>query len=602
MKKAKFLCLTAATILSAVTLASCGGGSSKVTVTFYDGDTVLKTEKIDKGSKVSSYVPVKDDFVFTDWYATPNYVHPFDFDAPITQDTKVFGLFSKANQSVDTRDFYIVGSGTSEILRKSNWGKLFDDTTKMTKAADKNEYTYTVNLNVGDEFQFAINDKWHNQKGYGYLATNLLADGTEAFTSSQTIGDNASLRINIKVITPGNYTFVLNTHPDDDTYETSNPQFKEENKEAFNINYNDRITWTRNGDVTEEKVETVKEFFIKGASITNWKNMFNNATQLVEKDGVATLEVYLKQGDEFLIISRFTTGTEDPVEGNIYVKHNQLDDATKELFDAQQNGNIIVKTTGTYTLSYNVKDNKLSATLDETKSPVAADYYIDGTFGEGKWDGYCFSDAYKLQAGKSGKYTISNVQMKKDSEFIIQAFKEGATERGEWGTDTYTGLGSYNYTYFAEPGEAFVPVSATNKNIKVLEEGAYDITLDSYAKIITVTKHTESKDTLDIYIKGSGINEWKHNFSEEYCMKLNAEETKYEYTLTVGDTPVEFGLEVHPDGEKTGYGTFVNTSKLGTEGDANSLFGTEGNFKCSTKGTYKIVYDIATEKVDIFKA
>ena len=71
---------------------------------------------------------------------------------------------------------------------------------------DKNVYTYTLDLNKGDEFQFAINTDWHNQRGVGYLNETKLADGTEAFSGSSTIGDNSNYRLNIKCEYSGNYT------------------------------------------------------------------------------------------------------------------------------------------------------------------------------------------------------------------------------------------------------------------------------------------------------------------------------------------------------------------------------------------------------------
>lgn len=612
----KLLGLTLVMGLGVMGLTACGGGDKpanpdkptqdvvedKVEVTFYDGDKVLKTEKVKKGEKLASYTPTKDGYVFSGWYATPNFVHRFDFDEPVTKPTRVFALFRHRDQKVDTRTFYVVGSGTSKLLRKSNWGKVFCDEMKMTKAQDKNEYKLTLDLNKDDQFQFALNDKWHNQKGYGYLATNKLPDGTEAFQSASTIGDNSSLRINIKVVKPGNYTFTLNTFPDDDTYETKNPSYTEENKEAFNINYNDKITFVRNGDVLEDEVETVVEYFIKGEGITNWQNMYNNSTKFQEKDSKATLSVYLKKNETFMIATRFTVGQEKPTEGNIYVKGDALDDASKELFTVQpQSNNIITKEAGMYTFTIDLKTNKLSATLDKEAAPVAADYYIDGTFGEGNWDGYCFNEKYKLVEEKPGKFTIKNVAMKKDSELIIQAFKEGSTERGEWGKPSYNGLGSYNFTYLAGSAEEFEAVGGGNNNIKVLVAGSYDITFDEYSKIIAISKHVEGKDTLDIYIKGSGINNWNHNFDSKYLMKLNEEETAYEFTLTVTD-PVEFGLEVFNKGVTEGYGTFVNSKALGTEGDANDLFKTEGNFKCTTAGAYRVVYNITTQKVDFYKA
>lgn len=610
MKKAtKWLGLilaSAVCVSSFAMLAACQESKkTEYTVTYYDGETVLDTQKVKEGEKATKWTPTKENYTFVDWYATPNFAHLFNFDAAITEDKSAFAQWASETQSEDTRVYYIVGSGTSPILRQSDWGKVLNDDMKMTKAEDKNEYTYTLDLNVGDLFQFAINESWHNQRGVGYLTTTKLSDGTEAFSGASTIGDNSSYRLNIKCEYAGNYTFTLTTHPDDDTYETTNTSYTEENKEAFNINSLDTITWTRNGDVQEE-VEVITDFFIKGAGITNWKDMYNASTKMKNDNGVYTLSVYLKENEEFMFTSQNTIGT-DVSTGTEYLRATNLDAASKAFLNETASKNMVAKASGMYTFTYTAETKVLSVEFDANAVPAAADYYIDGTFAEGveDWKGYCFNSAYKLTetAEGSGVYEIKNVALKADSQIIIQAFKAGATERGEYGTDGYNGLASYNYTYLYNGGEAFAAVGGGNNNIKVLTAGSYDIAFDSYAKIITMTEHTESADTLDIYIKGENINSWAHNFSEQYLFKLSADETKYEFTLTVeADKPVTFGLERHPKGETEGYGDYIGASAIGTSGDANDKFTPESgsNFTCSTAGTYKVVYDIASGKVDFY--
>lgn len=614
MKKAtKIVGLAVAAAVCASTaavLAACtpGDDGKTYTVTYRDGTTVLDTQKVKEGEKATRWTPTKADYEFINWYVTPTFSHRFDFDAAITKDTDAFSLWSKANQPADIREYHIVGSGTSPVLRKSNWGKVIDNTTKMAKATDKNVYTYTLDLNKGDEFQFAINTDWHNQRGVGYLNETKLADGTEAFSGSSTIGDNSNYRLNIKCEYSGNYTFKLYTHPEDDLYETDHPKYTEEGKEAFNINHCDSITWVRNGDV-EDDVDVVTDYYIKGEHITNWKDMYNPATKMTNNNGVYTLEIYLKEGEEFVFTSQNTIGAEVST-GTEYLRSSNLDDAGKALITELASENMKAKASGTYKFTYTAATKVLTATLDAAKTPAPTDYYIDGTFAEGveSWQGYCFNEEFMLKEATagSGVYEIKNVAMKADSEFIIQAFKAGSTERGEWGTDGYNGLGSYNVFYLYGGGDDFVPVGGNNNNIKCVKAGNYDITFDSYAKMITIVKHAESADSLDIYIKGANIGTqegWKHNFAEEYRFKISADETKYEYTFTVAEgKPVEFGFEKHPKGETEGYGEFIDSGALGTAGDANAKFVPESgtNFKCSEAGTYKAVYDIATGKVDFY--
>ena len=125
--------------------------------------------------------------------------------------------------------------------------------------------------------------------------------------------------------------------------------------------------------------------------------------------------------------------------------------------------------------------------------------------------------------------------------------------------------------------------------------------------MITVVKHAESADSLDIYIKGTNIGtqvSWGHNFEDQYRFALSADKTAYEYTLTITERkPVEFGLAKYAKGVNTGDGEWRGVSKLGTAGDANADFRPESgdNFKCNKAGTYKIVYTIATDTLDIYK-
>ncbi len=580
------LSVVAMIVLSMVIFVACDNNDvptvKEYTVTFYDGESVLKTETVKEGEKATTWTPSKDGYTFEGWYATPNFSHAFDFDAAINENKSAFAQWSSAQQSVDTREFYILGSGTSQILSASNWGKVFDDTTKMTKAADKNEYTYTVDLQVGDQFQFAINDSWHNQRGFGYLKTLTLEDGTVAFSGTGTLGENAAYRMNIKCELSGNYTFTLTTHPDDDTYETNNASYSESNKESFNINPLDSITWVRNGDVSTT-TNVVTTYYIKGAQITNWKDFYNSSTQLVAENCVHTLSVYLKEGDEFMFTSLNTIDGEASV-GTEYLRGSNLDDASKA-YVTTAGGNMTAKANGTYTFAYNESTKVLSITFDEDNTPVATDYYIDGTFAEGvdDWSGYCFNNDYKLveTSAGSGVYELKGVSLKADSQIIVQAFKAGATERGEWGTAGYNGLGSYNYFYLYGGGAAFSAVGDGNNNIKVLTAGVYDIAFNSYSKMLTI----ESANTVDdAYIVGGMTGNWSVQADWKMTLVDNA------YTITknfaVDD---EFGVRVMK-GNSTEQRIWVGKSNVSGTPEGFDVSG--NNIKCTVAGEYTVTCTI----------
>lgn len=576
------------------------------TVTWYDATgtskvsemTVLKTEKVKEGETLTSYTPTKDGgYEFVDWFAVPSKNHRFDFTTKIKEDTSVYAGFTLYTE--DTRSYYVVGSGTSELLFSSDWGKVINDSFKLKKAADKNEYTITMDLKKDDEFQFAINSSWQNQRGFGYLLETKLADGTEVFTSNASPYTDAAKTANIKVEHAGNYTFTLKTYPNEDYYNTEAPTYTEENKETYNMGTYDSITWVRNGDVLNDSV-TVTDLYIKGAGITGWADMYNNATKMSQSGSNYTLSVYLKEGEEFLFTSTNTVienGESTTSVGSIYVKAGNLDEASKA-FVGGEAGNMTAKASGNYTFTYNKDTQKLTVTY-ESAEMAANDYYIDGNFNGGNYGDFINTPANFILTEKegSGIYMIESVTLNEGAELLLRGFNKGETPN--W-TATRT---DYQYNYLRK-NPAFSAASATNNNIKVLTAGVYDISFDSYSKIITITEHTDSADTLDIYIKGSGINSWAHNFDAQWKFGISEDGKTYEYTLTVtADTAVEFGMERHPKGETTGYGDYLGASVIGTSGDANALFtpASGSNFKCSTAGTYKIVYDIESGKVDFYK-
>jgi hypothetical protein len=337
-----------------------------VTVEFVDGDTVLKTEQVEAGDMVASYIPEKAGSTFVDWFATPSKNHRFNFQQTITMDTQIFAGFSVYKE--DTRDFYLLGSGTSSLLIQSDWGKVLNDDMKLTKEAGKNVYTITCDIMKGDQFQFAINSSWNNKRGYGYLAEPKDADGNAVFSGEGGgFGDVAAKGQNIMAEQDGNYTFTLYTYPDDDVYDTTNANYTEENKEVYNMGTYDTITWVRNGDPIDV-AEAITTYYIKGEKITGWEDVYDDTTGTTQDGDLYTLTVTLEAGDTFLFTSRVAVG--DTVStGSEYLRYGNLNQASKALFTPQNPAdpamsNIVATAGGTYTFVYDSTVRVLSATLD----------------------------------------------------------------------------------------------------------------------------------------------------------------------------------------------------------------------------------------------
>lgn len=600
--------------VGACALAACGNNDdnknkdTQYTVTYYDatGKTttsempVLKTEKVDKGTKLTAYTPTKEGgYEFVDWFATPSKSYSFDFSTEITANTNIFAGFTK--YQADTRTYYVVGSGTSELLFASDWGKTITDDHKLTKAADKNEYTITMDVKSGDQFQFVIDSTWANQRGVGYMR-KFDENGTTMFSGQGSVYSESLKTSNIKCEYDGNYTFTLKTYPGDDYYNTAGNGYTEDRKEIYNMGTYDRIEWVRNGDVVNNSI-TVTDFFIKGASITDWKDMRNADTMMTRNGNKYTMSVYLKEGDQFMFASRVTkieNGETTYTSGSEYIKSNLLDAAGQQLVGGytESGGNMTAKASGTYTFEYDGAATTLKVTF-EAGTPTALDYYVDGT-AINDWGAFVSAPAdYKLVETSAGSGVYEGTfTLKAGKEFQIRACTAGETP-----TQANTASKLYQYNHLAS-NAAFTAMSDDNNNIKVGTAGEYVISFDSYSKIITITAN--SPDKFDVYLKGLKVTNsaqtestWSHNFADEWRMTYNADANTYEITVTV-EAGAEFGLEKFGKGASEGYGTFINTTKLGTGGDGNSNFGTDGNFKATAAGKYKIVYSVANDTVDFY--
>ncbi len=336
------------------------------TVTFYDSDgtTVLSTAEVENGTSAEEYLPEKEGYTFAGWFATPQMSHKFDFSTAITEDTSVFAGF--VSYVEDTRSFAILGSGKSAVLMESNWGAVIGDAQTMTKedVEGENVYTITVDLQAGDEFQFAVDSSWADQRGYGYLE-NIEQDGVEYFVNSGGLGDTGVKKANIKVAVPGNYTFTLTTYPGEDTYDTKDSYYSEENKENFNYNAYDRIAWTYNGEAASDGMEYQTDYYIKGSIITGWEDVYTDETKFTENDGIYTLTIDLEEGDEFLFTTLLTSGDTQSV-GNEYVRYTNIaSDDTESLsyVTGTESANMVAVSAGTYTFTYDPSSQVLTVSF-----------------------------------------------------------------------------------------------------------------------------------------------------------------------------------------------------------------------------------------------
>lgn len=607
MKKLKWIAMALVLVLGMAAFAACKPDESETpvfTVTYYDGTTVLKTEEVEEGSHATYWEPeAKEGMEFSDWYVDAGLNRVFDFEGEaITADRNLYAGYVAVGTD-DTRTWAIVGSGQGDILSSSAWGTVITDVHALEKTEGENEFTITLDLYEDDQFQFATDTSWMNQRGFGYIPLadrTMTVDGEEVtpFSGGGGIGETADKQSNITVEYSGNYTLTLTTYPDEDYYDDN------VNNGLVSISNFDTITYEYNGPAAELS-STVTEFYIKGQDITQWGDMYNPATQMTRVGSAYTLTVYLKAGDQVMFTSlNVDRETGESTVGTAYINVTNLDEESASLFTAAGN-NMTVNTSGEYTFTYDADSKTLSAALDEEATLVEADYYLDGSFGGLSWNQSFYDPDYKFAAAGNDVYTLDGIELAAGDEIVIQSFTQGATE------ESGEKLAAYNFRYYRGSDGAFEAADADNNNynIAVVTAGTYNIEFDAYAKIITIVpadmQHT-------VYIKGSFVEGWKiTDENGELIDDYKLEETSdgvFEITMTITDEMVngttwQAGLQL--DTTTGSDGTFIGAGALGedTADNANALFRPEtgGNLTSTTAGTYRFVYDLNAGELNIYE-
>lgn len=194
MKIKKWLCALLVLVMGIAAfagLAACDDSPSgdTVTVTWYDGRTILKEEPVEKGSKLTDWTPEKSGFEFLDWYSESSLSKRFNFNTEINEDTSVYSKWRSGTVAKDERIWYAIGS-----ISGSNWKfvteKNEDDEWEVVPGYDKfvfasngnNEYEITLTLRPNCKFRFVTNlldpSTWEGDDGRAEMGLGNL-DGFE---------------------------------------------------------------------------------------------------------------------------------------------------------------------------------------------------------------------------------------------------------------------------------------------------------------------------------------------------------------------------------------------------------------------------------------
>ena len=209
----------------------------KVVVSYYNNEELIIDIEIDKGSRASSFTPTMHNSDFIGWYVDANFSEKHDFSTIVNEDISLFARFRK---------FYVVGEGGG--ILSSN---TLDSSTILKYDLESQCFTITLDLNQGDQFMFASTLDFDFPRGYSYLLTTADNEGKERFSEGQSIGFETYIKVEEK----GKYVFYLKTNPDSDEYDTENINYSNENKEQFNFNTLDSISFEIYTDQEDEQIK-----------------------------------------------------------------------------------------------------------------------------------------------------------------------------------------------------------------------------------------------------------------------------------------------------------------------------------------------------------
>ncbi len=161
--------------------------TNQVTVSWYQGGKLLKEEKIEKGSKVTSWTPdAVEGKDFTGWYAEASLTQEFDFDTAINEDTDIFAKFTSNVFVQDEKSYYLIGTGSGD-MKKSGWNhenSMANLVMTKTDNASANVYEIEILMYAGDAFQICYGGTYDGQVGIGYVPGVEYADGTNRYDNN----------------------------------------------------------------------------------------------------------------------------------------------------------------------------------------------------------------------------------------------------------------------------------------------------------------------------------------------------------------------------------------------------------------------------------
>ena len=348
--------------------------TNKVTVSWYQGSKLLKEEKIEKGSKVTSWTPDpvegKD---FTGWFSEASLTQAFDFDKAIEADTDIFAKFTSNVFVADDKEYYLIGTGSGD-MKQSGWNH--DNSIQhlmMTKTenASANVYEIEILMYAGDAFQICYGGTYDGQVGIGYVPGVEYADGVNRYDSNTyTAADKK-----FATVKGADGTVIFEGHDEfNKEYWTWNIFLAEGQDGIYKIIYTTYPDHPADNTITYELVEkkeplqATHEMYVRGSMVEEW----------------AISEDFMMTPDDTKENFSFLLNISEPAEIKLY---NKVSDAwfgqeaitvVGECGTWNEGGNLALEA-GVYKIVFNATSN--TATIEA----VAKSFWLAGVVNGGAY-------------------------------------------------------------------------------------------------------------------------------------------------------------------------------------------------------------------------
>ena len=376
------IALIMALSLSLACFASCGlfdkpeettppatnDDANKVTVSWYQGSKLLREDKIEKGSKVTSWNPPAEGKTFTGWYAEASLTQEFDFNTVINEDTDIFAAFKSDEHVEDDKSYYFIGAGAGD-MGKANWDHANAAANlTMTKedVEGANVYTITITMYAGDMFQICYGGGWDGQVGIGLVEGAEYCDGVNFYDNNTYTAEDKKVA---QVKNAAGEVVFIGSDEYNKSYEVWNVKLAEGMDGVYKFTYTTYPNAGAYNKITFELVEKLDamavthEMYLIG-SFNEWAASDANF-KMVESSDKKSWTASLKVTEEMYVQYE---GMEAPACA--FKVYNGISGAY-----LSPDGNNIQLTKGTYIINYTVEGDVI--TIEQVSD---AAYYVVGTF------------------------------------------------------------------------------------------------------------------------------------------------------------------------------------------------------------------------------